>query len=228
MTTANQLIERAYEIIGFKDPDEPLSGSMATKALAVLNDMVDSWNTQRLYIVSVDEIVTTVSGLPITIGPGMMIDVARPIKVEDGSFTRISGVDYQIKWVDREEYNSIAFKSVAGQISLIGYYDANMPTGNIFLWPYPVTGAELHLQLQKQLSEFSDLATDYSLAPGYRKAISYSLAEELAPGLKELSGTVVKAAALARKAIRRTNAVIPQLNTGSSAGSPLAQFLAGM
>lgn len=228
MTTASHLIDRAYELIGYKDPEEALSGVLAVRALSVLNDMIDGWNTQRMFIISVNEIVVTASGLPITVGPGMMVNITRPVRMEDGAFVRINGADYPIRWIDREQYNAIAYKSVAGQISLSGYYDANMPTANIYLWPYPATGAELHLQVQDTLSEFADLSTDYPLAPGYKKALSYSLAEELAPGLRELPASVVRGAMLARKAIRRTNAQVPQLNSGSPGSSPLAQFLAGI
>ena len=228
MTTALSLIDRAYALIGFKDPGEALSGADAQYALDALNDMIDGWNTQSFFIVSINEVVQTVSGLPITIGPGMMIDVPRPVEMQNGSFVRIGGVDFPIQWIDREEYNSIAYKGVTSNVPAYGYYDGNLPTGNIYLWPYSLTGAELHLQLNSNLSEFADLATDYTLAPGYRKAISYSLAEELAPGVRELPAQVAKQAFLARKAIRRTNVTVPALASGRGGFSPLARFLSGI
>ena len=228
MTTANTLIERAYSLIGYKDPGEALSGADAQYALEALNDMIDGWNTQGNFIVSVTEHVQTVSGLPITIGPGMTIDVPRPISVENGSFVRIGGVDFPIQWINREEYNSIAYKGIGSNVPAYGYYDGNMPTANIYLWPYSLTGAELHLQLNSVLNEFADLSTDYTLAPGYRKAISYSLAEELAPGVRELPAQVAKQAFLARKAIRRTNVDVPLLASGRGGFSPLARFLSGI
>lgn len=212
MTTANQLIERAYALLGYKDPGEALSASDADYALNALNDMIDSWTTQRLFIASVSEVVTSVSGQTVTIGPSMTINVARPVKLEQGAFVRVSGVDYPIEWIEREQYNSISLKAVSSTIPEFGYYDAAMPTGLIYLWPYSTTPIALHLQLQVQLTEFADLATDYTLAPGYRKAISYSLAEELAPGVRELSPMLIKQAALARQAIKRTNARVPVMS----------------
>lgn len=212
MTTANQLIERAYALLGYKDPGEALSASDADYALNALNDMIDSWTTQRLFIASVSEVVTSVSGQTVTIGPSMTINVARPVKLEQGAFVRVSGVDYHIEWIEREQYNSISLKAVSSTIPEFGYYDAAMPTGLIYLWPYSTTPIALHLQLQVQLTEFADLATDYTLAPGYRKAISYSLAEELAPGVREISAMLIKQAALARQAIKRTNARVPVMS----------------
>lgn len=228
MTTANQLIERAYQLAGMKDPNQVVSGAEASAALDALNDLIDSWNTQRLYIVSVNELVQTVSGLPITIGPGQTINVARPVAVEDGSFIRYNNVDFPIQWITREEYNDIAYKQVTSTVTAYGYYDQNMPTGNIYFWPYPQTGAELHLQLQHQLSEFADLTTDYTLAPGYRKAIAYTLAEELCGGVRAVPPKVEQIAAAARKAIRRTNVDVPQLETNRRGFSPIARFMSGV
>lgn len=227
MTTANSLIDRAYSLLGYKDPGEALSGADAAYALSALNDMIDSWNTQGYFIVTVSDVVTTVSGLPITIGPSMAIDVPRPTEMKAGAFVRSGGVDFPIEWISREEYDSITVKSISSNIPAYGYYDAGLPTGNIYLWPYSLAGAELHLPLNSSLSEFADLSTDYNLAPGYRKAISYSLAEELSPGVRELPAQVAKQAFLARKAIRRTNVRVPLLDLGT-AYSPLARFLSGL
>lgn len=209
MTTATQIIDRAYSIIGYKDPGEALSGSDADYALDVLNDMIDGWTTQRLFIVSVEEVVTSVSGQTVTIGPGLTIDVDRPVKMENGAFHRISGTDYPLIWIDRTQYNDIQLKAVSSTIPEYGYYDA---AGKIYLWPYSTSALALHLQLQVQLSEFADLVTEYTLAPGYRKALSFSLAEELAPGLKELPQSVIRAGVLARQAIKRTNVRVPVMN----------------
>ena len=227
MTKASAIINRAAEIIGYKDPDEALSTADSANFLAVLNDMLDGWNTQRLFIPAVAEVSQSVSGLPITIGPTGTINVARPIGMQDGGFTRLNGVDYPFRWIERTEYDGIPNKTQAGTIPNVGYYDASLPLGKIYLYPYPVEAIDLHLQLQTQLTEFADLAnTDYNLAPGYRKALAYSLAEELAPGRRTIEANTQRIAANARRAIRRTNARIePQ---GPAVLSPYAAFMAGL
>lgn len=228
MTTANQLIERGYQLAGMKDPGQAMSGQDMANGLDILNDMIDGWNTQRLYIVSVGETVVTVSGLPITIGPGQTINVTRPISVENGSFIRLNNVDFPIEWITREEYNEIAYKQVTSTVTVYGFYDQGLPTGKLYFWPYQTTGAELHLQLQEQLSSFANLTTDYTLAPGYRKAIAYSLAEEFCGGVRQVPPKVEQIAASARKAIRRTNVDVPQLDVHRRGFSPTARFLSGL
>lgn len=225
-TTAQALINRSAEIIGYKDPDETLSAADSTNFLAVLNDMLDGWNTQRLFIIAVSEVSQSVSGLPITIGLTGTINVTRPIRMQDGAYTRSNSVDLAFRWIERSEYEAIPNKTTAGTIPSVGYYEPAMPLGKIYLYPYPSTAIELHLPLQTQLTEFADLTTTYTLAPGYRKALAYSLAEELAPGRRALGQDVQRIAANARRAIRRTNASL-QPQELSAGLSPYAAFIAG-
>lgn len=227
MANATDLINRAYSLIGFKDPGEALSASDADYALNVLNDMIDSWNTQRLFIYTITEVVATVSGLPITIGPGMAISTARPVTMESGSFARILGLDYPITWIDNEQYQAIPIKSLSTSIPQYGFYDGGNPMGNIYLWPYQTTATELHLMVRSQLGAFADLITDVPLVQGYALALQYSLAEELAVGVREISPLLVRKAAAARRAIRHSNVGVPLLQLGGPQGSPLARFLAG-
>jgi hypothetical protein len=226
--TGLQIINRAAELIGYKDPDESLSSAEQTNFLGVLNDMLDGWNTQRLYIVNVGEVVQTVSGNPISIGPGATIDVARPITIEDGSFVRYNNADYQIHWISQLEYNSIIVKSITGPITWFGYYQQSVPTGQIYFWPGASGSIELHLQLQTQLTAFADTTTVYNIAQGYKKAMEYSLAEELAPGRRTLDPKIEKIAIAARKAIRRVNVDVPLQGFTPSGPSPYAAFIAGL
>jgi hypothetical protein len=228
MTTAAQIIDRAYTVIGYKDPGEALTGQDTNYALGVLNDLIDAWNTQTLYIYTTTEVVVTTSGKPITIGPGQTVNTARPVRLPTGSFARISGIDYPIIWLETEQYQSIVLKDTASTIPIYGFYDGGAPTGNLYFWPYQTTPTEYHILVEKQLTEWATLATDVTLTPGYNRALIYSLAEELAPGLREPSPLVIKTAMLARRAIRQANAVVPFLKYADNGTSPIARFIAGV
>lgn len=214
MTTALQIIDRAYALLGYKAAGEALSSDDADYALDALNAMLDGWNTQSMFIVSADEIVGTVSGSTAGVGPGLVFDTPRSVEVLDGSFTRMGGIDYPVKWIDRETYANISLKTVQSTFPQYAYYDANMPTANVYFYPAPNGAVEFHLAVQVQLTAFADLATDYPLAPGYLKALQYSLAEELSPGIKDLPMLIMRTAASARRAIRRTNVHVAQLDSG--------------
>lgn len=227
MANALEIINRAYTLIGFKDAGESLSGADTQAGLDALNDLIDQWNTQRLFIYTITDVVAQAYGLPMTIGPGMMIDTPRPITMQDGSFARIMGLDYPITWLTQKQYMDIPIKDLSTAIPQFGFYDGSQPTGNIYLWPYQKTATELHLMVLAQLDSFPDTATDVPLAQGYKSALQYSLAEELAGGIREVPAVVSRKAALARRAIRMTNASVPILELSGDAGSPLARFLAG-
>lgn len=228
MTTAAQIIDRAYTLLGYKDPADALSGQDQSYALDVLNDLIDSWNTQSLFIYTTTEVVATTSGLPITIGPSMVFNTPRPVRMIEGSYARISGIDYPITWISEPQYQLIPLKSTASTIPIYGMYDTGAPTGNLYFWPYQTTATEYHILVETQLTAFPDLATDVTLTQGYNRAVSYTLAEELAPGLRDVPAIVVKNAMNARRAIRQANVVVPTLKFADKGTSPIARFIAGV
>lgn len=227
MTTAAQLIDQAYTVIGYKDPADALSGQDTSYALTRLNDLIDSWNTQTLFIYTTTEVVATTSGKPITIGPAMTVATPRPVRLPPGSFARISGIDYPITWILEEQYQSIPLKSTASTIPIYGFYDGGAPTGNLYFWPYQTTATEYHILVETQLTEWATLTTDVTLTQGYRRALVYSLAEELAAGLREVPAIVTRNAMNARRAIRQANAIVPILKYADNGTSPIARFIAG-
>ena len=210
--TAQSVIERAYNLMGYKAAGEPISGDDATYALDALNSMIDSWNTQRLFIVSIADVVGIVTGATANVGAGMAFDIARPIKLEQGAFLRVNGVDFPIEQIDRLTYTSITQKTAASIYPQYVYNDNTLPTAVANFFPAPSNAIEIHLPFQAQIAEFVDLLTEYSFAPGYRRALEYSLAEELSPGVKEISPLIARNAANARRAIRRTNVEVPMLD----------------
>lgn len=204
MTTASQIVSRAAELIGYKDPDEVLSGADGQNFLAVLNSMVDGWNTKRLYIVATQTVTANVSASPVAVGSGQTLNTARPIRVE-GAWVRANGVDSPLTPMTSDEYDSLPLKDTTSTQPSKFYYEPSVPYGAIYLYPAPSGSVALYVRVLTQLSAFADLSTDYTLAPGYQKALEYSLAEELAPGRRPLDGAIVRAAMNARRAIKVTN-----------------------
>ena len=202
MTTALQIIDRAAEWAGYKDQSETLSGTDSAKFLAALNDLVGTWNTQRLYIPATTTVSASVSSSPVLIGPSQTLNTTRPIRIDSG-YTRVSGVDYPIKrWLTAAEYDAIAQKSQAGDIVEEAFFSPGVPYGSIYLWPVP-TSATLYVRVMSQLSSFADIATDYDLAQGYKRALEFSLAEELWPN--RITPKMERLAAGARRAIKTMN-----------------------
>lgn len=214
MTTALEIINRAYTLLGVKDPGQALPGTMEVDALEVLNTMIDSWRTEEFFVYQVDTKVYQMSPnqQTVTIGPGQQIDVPVPLKIERGIFVRSGGIDYQVEPIDRVQYSQIMMKSTGSSFPSAVFYDRSYPYGTMYFWPLPAGSYELHLPLWSRLSEFSDVQTDIQLVPGYRRALEYSLAEELSPGLADIPAAVSRTAIRARANVKRVNRETPVLD----------------
>lgn len=215
MTTALQIIDRAYSLLGYKAAGETLSADDSDYALGALNSMVDAWNTQKLFILSVSNITATVTAQSATIGTGLTFDTARPTVIESGAFSRVSGIDYPLVQLDREAYERIPQKASTSDIPEFFYYDQAETGARVWFYPVP-SSVSVYLPVSTYLTGFADLSTDYTLAKGYRRALEYSLAEELAPGIKPLDPLIMKQAVNARRSIKRTNAKVPSMSLGYS------------
>jgi hypothetical protein len=203
MTTALQIMSRAAELIGYKDPSEALSGDDTASFLAVLNDLVDAWNTQRLNVVASAVVTGNVSASPVSIGSGQTISTTRPIAIE-AAWIRESGIDYPLEMLTSSQYDAIVNKADTGRPSK-AFYSATLPAGSLYLWPVPSASFALYMRVATQLTAFTDAGTDYNLAPGYKKALEYSLAEELAPGRGPLNPQVLRIAQTSRRALKVAN-----------------------
>lgn len=202
MTTAQQIINRAAELIGYKDTEESLSGNEASNFLGILNDLVGTWNTQRLYIVATTTVSANVSSSPVSIGASQTLNTPRPIRLE-GVWVRDGGIDYPIRLITSAEYDAIQNKSDTTTYPECAYYSPGLPSGSLYLWPAPASVIALHVRVMTQLSEFAALSTDYNLAPGYKRALELSLAEELFPS--RVTPKLQQMADSARRAIRVAN-----------------------
>lgn len=220
MTTALQIINRAAEIIGYKDPEEALSGTDASNFLAILNDMLGTWNTNRLFVPATTTVSASVSASPVSVGPSQTLDTVRPVRIE-GAWVRVNGVDHHLTPRTAAQYDAIADKSTTGTLCDEFFYSPDVPYGALYLYPVPAAAVSLYVRVMSQLSEFADLGTDYDLGQGYKRALEYSLAEELTPGRRPLDPQVAQKAALARKAIKRAN-FEPVMVESLMVSSPLA------
>lgn len=225
MTTARQLLTGALKSIGVLDPVEAISPEDAADGLEVLNDIVDAWNNDRLYLFTTDEVVVSFSGMSATIGPGQVINTPRPVGIES-AFYRIGGIDYPLTIAEKPRYDAIPLKTTATGFPDLLYYDSGASVGTVFLYPVAPAVTEYHITVLTQLTAFADLDTDYALPQGYRRTLRYSVAEEMAPlHGREPSATVLRLAQNGRRAIRRAQDSAPLMFLDSAIdGGNLGRF----
>lgn len=212
MTSARTIITRALDELGVGQSGQALSADDASKCLSALNGLADAWLTAPNFSYTTNYVSAALGAgvQSLTIGPGLAFNCARPVRIES-AFARVGNIDYEIRPVTEAEYLAIPLKDLNGPWPSVYYYDTGIP-GLIYF--YPTGSCTVTLSVQTQLSQFANLDTDYVLPPGYMRAFSLTLAEEVAPMFATQSGPMtMRNAKAARRDIKRANFVVPQLET---------------
>lgn len=138
-----------------------------------------------------------------------------PVRITN-AFTRITvgggnpmvqGLDYQIQIIPRDKYTAIGLKGIAGPWPTALYYDRTYPLGNIYVYPNPSIGGELHYWTDTILLDMQNINSPINLPQGYARAIKTNLAIELASeNGKAISPGLAMRAKQSKAAIKSLNA----------------------
>jgi hypothetical protein len=185
MATAADQINGALRLIGVLAEGEVPSAATSQDALLALNQMLDSWNTERLSVFStIDQVFTWPSStISRTLGPSGDFVGVRPVEIDDATYFRdaSTNVSFGIKMINQEQYDNIAVKTVTSTYPQILWYNASYPNIEIYLYPVPTRALEFHFISVDELTQPATLETDMAFPPGYLRAFRYNLACELAP-----------------------------------------------
>jgi hypothetical protein len=180
MATALDLISESYRIAGVLGNNETANAWQADQGLVVLNDMLDLFSIDRTYIYSVEQnnFSLTSGTASYTIGSGGTFNMARPPFI-DNVFIRLNSIDYPLKKINNQDYDSIAYKA-NGEFPQYFYYDAAFPLGTIYIYGVPTTGMTIYIDTWTPLTQIATLATTVSFPVGYNTMLKYQLARRLA------------------------------------------------
>lgn len=209
-TTAADQINGALRLIGVLAEAEAPSAAMAQDALTALNQMIDSWNTERLAVFStIDQVFNWPPSTRIrTLGPTGDFVGQRPVQLDDATYFRdaSTNVSYGIKMINQEQYNNIAVKTVTSTYPQVLWYNATYPDIEIYIYPVPSRVLEFHFVSVEKLTEPANLSTVLAFPPGYLRAFRYNLACELAPEYGvEPSPQVRRIAMYSKRDLKRIN-----------------------
>jgi len=209
-TTAGDQINGALRLIGQLAEGEEPSAATATDALTALNQMIDSWNTERLSVFSTQDQVF--SWLPNfatrTLGPTGDFVGNRPILIDDSTYFRdpSSGISFGIKLINQQQYDGIAVKTVTSTYPQVMFVNMNYPDITMTVYPVPTKVLEWHIISVEELTTAALLSTPLTFPPGYLRAFRYNLACELAPEFGvEPSPQVSRIAMYSKRNIKRIN-----------------------
>jgi len=220
MATAGEQINRSLRLIGVLAEGEVPSADTANDALVALNQMIDSWSTERLAVYSTQTQIFTwpANEVKRTLGPSGDFVGVRPILVDDSTYyVAPNGVSYQINILNEMQYNSIAVKTVTASYPQQLYVNMTYPDIEMYVYPVPSQPLEWHIVSVRELSQPAALTTELHFPPGYMRAFAYNLACELAPEFGvEPSPQVQRIAMTSKRNLKRIN------NPGDVMALPLA------
>jgi len=184
MTTAAQLINGSLRLIGMLAEEEVPGAATSQDALTALNQMIDSWNTERLSIFNTqDQVFSWIAGNRIrTLGPTGDFIGNRPIALDDSTYfvDPQNGVSYGIKIINQQQYNGIAVKTVTSTYPQVMWINMEFPNISMAIYPVPTRILSWHFISVDEITAPVNLASDILLPPGYIRAFRYNLAMEFA------------------------------------------------
>ena len=207
--TVGEQINRALRLLGVLAEGETPSASVSQDSLMALNQMIDSWNTERLStFVTQDQVFIWPSGeISRTLGPSGDFVGLRPVLVDDATYFKApNGVSYGIKMINQQQYNGIAVKTVTSTYPQVLWVNMGFPDITMTIYPRPTQDLEWHIVSVQELDRAADLSTVMYYPPGYLRAFTYNLAMEIAPEFGvEPSPQVTRIAMTSKRDLKRIN-----------------------
>ena len=208
--TAGDQINRALRLLGVLAEGETPSSQMSQDALVALNQMIDSWNTERLSVFNTQDQVFEwpVGEITQTLGPTGDFVGNRPVLIDDATYYRDPGtnVSYGIKFINQQQYDGIAVKTVTSTYPQVCWVNMEYPNITMTIYPRPTRLLEWHIISVQELDQPATLDTELHFPPGYMRAFTYNLAMEIAPEFGvEPSDQVKRIAMTSKRNLKRIN-----------------------
>jgi hypothetical protein len=172
--TRNEIIERAYRIIGKHSMGETVSGEMLTQAVIALNAMVKAWQSRNCFLWTLREFTQTLSA---NIASYSLAAVDPPILAIDSAYLRINNLDEPVDVASWRQYVDIPDKTAKGDPTVLALNTAITPT--LYVWPVPTQTRTLYCSAIVRLKDFDTAGGNPDFPVRYIEALTYGLAHAL-------------------------------------------------
>lgn len=216
------IVNDAMTELGIYQPGQAPSGDDAAFVLGKLNRLFDNWNAagKAIYAAGFSTFALTPGLNPHTLGPDSATWTAtqRPQTIDGMNLLLGSGTSLQRLpiWVrDREWWQTVILPNLPSEIPTDCYYEPSWPNGKLYFVPVPTTAYNVEIRTNLVLAQVA-LTDSFWMPPGYRDAVTLTLAESIAPTF--LRGTPIPAqtktdARNARALVFDANDMTPRIST---------------
>lgn len=208
--TAGDIIQTSLRRINAIAPGENPTAAEAAAGLECLNDMVDSWLTERLMLHAVtrSEFYNNPQAT-YTVGPGADFNIPRPVRIDRFAVILLNNpqqpLELPMQKINEQMWLMIPVKTITSTVPRAVYDDNGFPWRKLWLWPQPSVMVGIVLYWWGQLTRFQDLATNYEFPEGYADCLKLNLPLRLS---LEFGGFIPPALpALAQAAIAKVKAM---------------------
>jgi hypothetical protein len=181
-------VRSAMRLIGVLSSGENATAAEAQDGIAILNQMLDTWNRESLMIYTrlISDFAFVAAQQTYTYGTGGNFNSPRPAEIERASVVvNNSGaqpLEVPIAIYTDQDWQKVSIKNTDSTFPLSVYDDQAFPFRNLSFWPIPRDTLSFpRLYVWSLLTQFPDLSTVLTFPPGYYEAIRYNLAIRLAP-----------------------------------------------
>ena len=179
-------IQSTLEKMKVYAPGVSVNAADSARMLDIMQKMLDSWSNERLacYANLEQSFQLVPSKQSYTIGPTGAPDIVapRPLAILTGPgaayLVDVNQNHYQINVIEQDQWNAIGLLNETSDLPDTLFYDPQFPLGIINIFPLPLLAYTVYFDARLQLQSISNLATAFSLPPGYMKAIIDNLSIE--------------------------------------------------
>jgi len=186
----NEIIEEAFSLLGVISDGESLDDNMKVRGDRALNLLVKDWQKDvDLWIETRGTLTAVVDKESYTMGSGGDF-TSRPLRIIDMQF-RQSSSDIPMIHMSRQEYYELSLKSSTG-IPTNFYYDPQLTTGKLFVWPTLASGnsGTFEFTFARSLEDFDASTDDPDFPQEWLLALSFNLARILGSHYGGLTGEI--------------------------------------
>lgn len=226
--TALDIISSSLRLIGVLAAGETPQGAEAQDALLVFNDMVDSWQAQRLMVFTVPRLVFNLtSGQQVyTYGSANPQTIAnpdfnspRPAAIERMGIINLNNpqqpLELPLQYLTTAQWQEIPVKNIESALPMYCWDDQQFPFRNLSFWPVPNVPLQVAIYPWMALAQPATLTTLINFPPGYAKCFRYNLAIDLAAEYPvappQVVATVLQVAQEAMRVVKAMNTPILDL-----------------
>ena len=181
------LIKASMRLIGALASGEEPDGNEGPDALAIYNQMVDDWDSERnmAYTIDILNFPLTSGKQSYAIGINGDFNVQRPARIDSAGIILLNNpaqpLELPMDMLNDREWAAIPVKNISSTVPLSLYADGAFPFNNLNFWPIPTVPVQVNLYCWHGNLKAMALNSIIVGPPSYIKTLKYCLAVDLAP-----------------------------------------------